>query len=595
MVTTAEAPTSNEVLDNEAKRLANNTRALFNEYMSNITSTRSELYRQLLDPRRDLDSECGYLEEITLDDYGKMYDREGVGQRVVSVWPDECWIQDPQIDENEDSEDTPFEVAWKHLEERLNLFHYMHRADELSGIGAFGAILLGLNDGRPLSEPVPGIIPSGPKAGQRSGSTDVKDDPAAPASAPRTSKLKLNFVRVFDQRSIAVDQYETDETSPRYGQPLAYNVTLVNPNHIVASSGAGAVPLDRKDTRVHWTRVIHIADNRKSNEVFGTPRQQAVWNRLMDIRKLLGGSAEMFWKGAFPGFSFETHPELGEVDIDQEALRKEFAEFSNGLNRFLATSGITAKSLAPQVADPENHVLIQIRAIAIQVGVPWRQLLGSEQAQLASEQDRDNLNKRITRRRQKYLSPWVVRPFVDRLITLGVLPTPTGASRVDETQEEGSQEPTTARPGETEQERRDRVRAKTRPDPEMVEEEMSTVLPDVEELTDVGSYPYSVNWPDLEEASPLDKATWAQTIAQAMALYIQAGAQQLVPEKEFLTKVLGFDEDEAEAMLEAAEAVIEEMEMEQEKEFEQQKELIQAKGPPDPNAPPEPPPQPPPR
>lgn len=583
------SPTTNDVLDNEAKRLANRAQFVFNEYIANLTTTRQELYKRLLDPRRDLDSECGYPNEITLEDYGKMYDREGIGTRVVSVWPDECWVQDPSIDENEDSEDTPFEKAWKMIEERLNLFHYMHRADELSGVGAFGGLLLGFSDGRGLDQPVPGIIPNGPKAGQRQGQDEGNPDPSNPMSSPRNSKLKLNFVRVFDQRSITVADFDTDERSPRFGQPMHYNVILMDPRANVAATGASALlPGEKQHTKIHWTRIVHIADNRKSNEVFGTPRMQAVWNRLMDLRKLLGGSAEMFWKGAFFGLSFETHPELGEVDIDYDKLRNQFAEFANGLNRFLATTGMSAKSIAPQVADPQNHIMAQMQAIAVQIGVPWRQFIGSEQAQLASGQDRDSLNKRIKRRREKYLSPQIVRPVIDRLITVGVLPTPTGMSRAEPEGEDVEQ----GQPTGEEEERRDRVRPRSRPDPEQVEQEVEEVLGD-EELTDVGSYPYSVNWPEIEETSTEEKALWVDAVVKAIAQYIQSGAAQLIPEKEFLTKVLDFDEDEAEAMLAAAEAVIEEMEIEKEQEFEQQKELMAAKsggGEDDDNAPPPQPP-----
>ena len=52
-------------------------------------------------------------------------------------------------------------------------------------------------------------------------------------------------------------------------------------------------------------------------------------------------------------------------------------------------------------------------------GVPYRILVGSEEAKLASSQDKRTWNERVQKRRDNYLTPMVVRPFVDRLIALG--------------------------------------------------------------------------------------------------------------------------------------------------------------------------------
>lgn len=509
-------PTVNEEkqrLDNEAKALANQSKVLFNELISNVVTTRTKLLNQLLDPRRDLNAECGYSDEIGLESYKTMWEREGMGARVVSIWPEECWSQDPEIVETEDSEDTEFETAWKSLEERYNLYHYLQRIDELSGIGEFGILLLGFDDGKNLDQPLTGIVVSGPKTGQR-----VEN--WKPAKTPR-----LTFVRAFDQTHVNVSELDTDKKSPHFGKPKYYEVNLSDPSQYAE----GASDIGQK-TKVHWTRVIHVCDNRTNSETFGTPRMKKVWNRLLDLRKLLGGSAEMFWKGAFPGYSFETQPELGDVQIDVEALREEFAEFSNGLNRFLATSGITAKSLEPQVASPEAHVMVQLNMIATTIRVPLRILLGSEQAQLASEQDRNTFDRRIKVRREKYLSPWLIRVLIDRLILIGVLPEPVG--------------------DESNQNRFD------------------------SEVSEIGSFAYSVKWPEVQEQTPKDKAEWAKVIIEVVARYIQSGANQLLPEREFLILILDFDPDEVDAILEAAEERV--AELDEKSHEEAQKEIDRA-------------------
>ena len=471
---------------------------IMSEYVSNLTSSRMEMARKLMDPRRDLNTECGYPETITLEEYQQMFDREGIGTRVVGVWPEETWTQDPSIKDNEEADDTEFEKRWKALEKGHNLFHYMHRVDELSGIGAFGVALIGLDDGLTLDKPITGITLNGPDTGKKTG------EPV---------ERRMTFCRVFGQSSVSIDSVVDDVTSPRHGLPEYYMINLATSKNY-ASTDPAPTTIQGDPTKVHWTRVIHVADNRKSSEVFGVPRQQTVWNRLLDIRKLAGGSAEMFWKGAFPGISFETHPELAGMQVDVESMREEFAEFANGLNRFMATSGFTANALAPVVADPEPHIMIQIRLIAMSIRVPWRVLLGSEAAQLASDQDRQNFDKRIQNRRTKYVTPWIIRPFVDRLILLGVLP-----------------------------------------EPETDEEDI---------VAEYGHFAYDVDWPELQEAKPKDKAEVAKVIIETVARYIQSGANLLIPEKTFLMKFLDMDEDEADAILDEVEDLISSMDDEDE-------------------------------
>jgi len=50
--------------------------------------------------------------------------------------------------------------------------------------------------------------------------------------------------------------------------------------------------------------------------------------------------------------------------------------------------------------------------------------MGSEQGELASSQDTRTWNGRLKKRQEDYISPLVIRPVIDRLIEIGVLPTP---------------------------------------------------------------------------------------------------------------------------------------------------------------------------
>lgn len=439
--------------------------------VANVYMARTELLRQLIDPRRDINAECGYPagSYINPSIYMEMYDREPVAARVVEILPKESWQIQPMVYESDDSaEITPFEQAWDDLgksirgehswyrqEEGNPVWEYLRRVDELSGIGQYGIILLGLSDNPDLSQPVKGVIEKGsaPIAPQpwdpsqqpdRSPNVSIRTNseasaPAGPYSfynltinkelqdrAKAAGKLKLLYLRCFPEYLAQITQFESNPSSPRYGQPTMYAVTLNDPR--VQSTGIG---LNLATVNVHWTRVIHIADlshQASPSEVLAIPRMRPVLNRILDLRKLYSGSAEMYWKGAFPGMVLETHPQLGgDVNIDHTRLRSMMEEFTNGLQRYMSLMGMSARTLSPQVVDPTSQIQVHLEAICIKLGIPKRIFMGSERGELASSQDDGQWNDRIKERQSGYITPRIIIPFIDRLIMLGILPTPDKA------------------------------------------------------------------------------------------------------------------------------------------------------------------------
>ena len=433
----------------------------FRDAVHNTLTTRSAWLTKLLDPRRDINEECGYPDDVTKQQYRLLYDREGIAKRVVEIWPEECWVVKPSIVESEDAEETEFEKAWIELEKEKHLFHYLNRIDKMSGIGRFGILLLGINDNvEELSEPVKGL------------------DAAGKAEGKEKNEYEIIYIRAFDESLVEIDSVEQDITNPRYGQPLIYSVK----QELETSSSNPSQTI-----KVHWTRIIHIADNRETSEIFGTPRLQVVYNRVYDLRKILSGSGEMFWKGAFPGLSIEVNPQAGNVTVDAAATRTTMDNYMNGLQRYLLLENMQAKSLAPQVADPGDHVKSQLENIAITIGVPKRIFFGAEQAKLASEQDAKTWNKRVGLRQNEYLSPMVVSPLVDRLIALGALPEPAQG--------------------------------------------------------------YSVEWPDLNNISDEDRAKVAEMKTKALALYVSGNVEMIIPPAEYLHMIHGMELDEVEEVM----------------------------------------------
>jgi len=459
------------------------------------STQRADWLRRIFDPRRDINTECGYPDIIVSLAYRIMYDRE-LGRRVVNVFPEETWKQFPVIYEDEDAaNETPFEQDLDALEKRHHLLHYLQRADELSGVGHYGVILWGLSDGLSMSQPVAGCE-------SWEESTGGMKTAAVPVLNEQRQKRRVLFIRVLDESLVSVADYETNQNSPRYGMPNNYLITLADPNRV--SDQQTATPPDLNKMRVHWSRVTHVADNRKTSEVMGTPRQEPVWNRLCDLRKVLGGSGEMFWKGGFPGISLETNPGLENIQLDVAATRRMMDDYQNGLQRYLALENMTAKSLAPQIADPTQSFEVQIKAICVTLGVPYRVFMGIEEGVVSGDQATKAWAERLRNRQARYVTPMIINPVIQRLIDYGVLAP-------------------TAKPGG-----------------------------------------WTTEWPDLLIMTPEEKAKVAGLVTDALSKYLQGGVDTLVPPLQYLTQVCGMQDETARAVLEAAVEHIEDVEDDEE-------------------------------
>jgi hypothetical protein len=179
------------------------------------------------------------------------------------------------------------------------------------------------------------------------------------------------------------------------------------------------------------------------------------------------------------------------ASLDIDSVKEQLKLYFEGLQRYIGLEGgVSAKSLAQQIADPTGHMDIQLKLVALSLGVPYRVLLGTEEAKLASVQDKRTWNGRIARRQKSYLTPMLIRPFVDRLVSLGVLPTPEQ---------------------------------------------------------------YVVNWPDLNATTDDDKAKVALNRTDAFAKYVQGGVDVLIPPREYLTVVQKMSDKEVDNILGAAE------------------------------------------
>ena len=431
--------------------------------MTSAIVGRSTLFSKMgyqYDGDRDVYRALGYPETINFDDYNAKYARHDIAKAVINRPADATWRGDFDVLEASDDEDTALETAWDALYKRLKLKSVFNRADKLSGIGTYGVLFLGFDDARTeldLKKPV-----------------------------QKNASRKLLYVKPLSQDSAAINTKEENNSSDRYGLPTEYNITI--------NMGSGA----SKTVAVHHTRIVHIIRGQMESEIDGEPELESVYNRLIDLEKLVGASAEMFWRGGRPGYQAEVDPEYQLTAETEATLQDQIDEYEHNLRRILTAQGMKLNPLAMQIADPANHVDIQLQMISAVKGIPKRILTGSELGELASSQDRNNWFDLIETRREEFAEPQIIRPFVDRCIEYGALPA-------------------------------------------------------------AGEEGYSVSWPDLRSPSDKDKADVGAVRAQALNSYASnAAAESVVPVEAFFSYFLGLDEDAIEHINQQREAALDE-------------------------------------
>lgn len=330
---------------------------------------------------RDLYEVMGYPRHLDPEQYVQAYLRQDIAGRILDAFPDATWREPPAMLGGE-----TFTADWKALEKRFNIWRAFHRLDRLMGMGHYGVLLLGLDGGEPTYKPAQG------------------------------SDYNLIYLQPHSERTAQITQWEDNPTSARFGLPKMYRITTgVN----WTGSGAG-----QKSINVHHSRVIHVAERALEDISIGTPRLERVFNRLMDLDKLLGGSAEMYWQNVAMMMALISNGETPLEPEDAADMKDQLEEMQNQLRRFLTLQNVDAKNLAPglQGASPGEHIEWQLKIVAGAVGIPQRLLIGNEAGELASSQDETSWESRVAERREQLAGPSIVEEFVKRGERLGFLP-----------------------------------------------------------------------------------------------------------------------------------------------------------------------------
>src|SRR3990167_980663 len=379
------------------KAITNEERATLTNLLSSAL-TRAQLARNMggtqFDGQRDLYAVLGYNSDPDFGDYLAAYERDDIAARIIDAKPESTWRRRAILSEDSEPDSfTEFEMAWNKLVKKRRVFHYLERVDKLAGIGEYGALLIGTDDVR------------------------TEEDFERPMAKLRKGVDSIIYLAPLTEASASIASFDVNPASPHFGLPEVYEVD------IAALTDSGQVGISNKKIPVHWTRMIHVAEGLTENDYQGTPRLRPVLNRLYDVAKIAGGSAETFWQAAKRVMVLQAKEGYSAVD-DDDALTAMMDELIHGLRRVIDLQGYEAKMLETEQVKPDESFRVALALISSATGIPQRILLGSEQGKMASTQDEVNWNGRIADRQINHAEPMVLRPFIDRMILFGGLPRP---------------------------------------------------------------------------------------------------------------------------------------------------------------------------
>lgn len=332
--------------------------------------------------------EFGFPDTIGKEDLVKLWRRGGIAFGAIEKIVGNCWTSNPELvedgEEEEASEQTPWEKA---TAEVLNGAFWLAfaEADKRRLVARYAGLVLRIADGRPFDQPVTS------KSAQLRGVIPVWSTALKPVT------------------------FNTDQTSDDFGQPTIWEYTTSRPDGTVGQR-----------VNVHADRVFILGDWASDAVGFLEPS----YNNFVNLEKVSGGSAEGLLKNSARqlNLNFDKGVDLNNIaamyGVPLSELRDQFQsvarDLSVGNDTLLVTQGATSQPLVADVPDPKGAWEINVSEAAAGTNIPQRILVGNQSGERASSEDRKEFNATCQSRREKTLSPEILRLAV-RLQRFGVL------------------------------------------------------------------------------------------------------------------------------------------------------------------------------
>lgn len=343
-------------------------------------------------------ADFGYPDQVQFTDTFNAYCRNPLARAAVDktigkTWEDNPFLQEFQRDgtQSGDQGETKVEADIRQRFADLRVWQHLAECDRRGLVGAYSGLILRLADSRPFREPVQ-RVPGG----------------------------TLGLVEVIPawEGQLTVSQWDTNETSPSYGQPLMFQFSE-------AAVGDQKQP---RQFEIHPDRIIIWS---KDGTLNGRSALEPGYNALLDMEKIRGGGGEGFWKNAKSGLALEIAPETKISDMAQamgvavedvvDKIGDQVTDFNRGFDSHLMMAGMKAVPMQVTLPSPEHFFAVAAQSFAASWSIPMKVLIGSQTGERASTEDSEEWAKVNMARRTNQAIPSIMG-FVNRLERFGILP-----------------------------------------------------------------------------------------------------------------------------------------------------------------------------
>lgn len=345
-----------------------------------------------MDSTRNTWAQFGYPTDITFDMYMGAYLRQPAAHALIERMLGKCWSKTPEICELRDGDEsasdrqaTPWEkeVAKLFRDKKIRLWDCIKDTDRMNMIGRYAGLIMRIADGATLD------MPAG------------------------SGKL-VEAVPCYESQ-IKVTAWGTDPNSADFGKPTmcqfrSSEQRLKNPEMAAPEEWAN----------IHPSRIIFLAEGAPVGKWWeGVPFLQACYNKLIDLEKISGGSADAYKKNSAMKVALEygeatspydairaAYPDAKPAEV-REKLDESVSKVTSGQDSVIVMQNGKANQLQAQMIDPTGSWTIAANEAAASQQIPFTILFGQQTGRLASDQDQSDFAKVASSRRADVLTPFI--------------------------------------------------------------------------------------------------------------------------------------------------------------------------------------------
>ena len=331
------------------------------------------------DTLHQIELDYGYPDALTFEMFWNMYRRFGIAKNVVELPVDIGWGDNPKVE--------GFGTDLDVLIDDLNLWQRLKGVDIRQRVGRYAGLFMRVRDNqKPDTELMP-----------QSGVGALMD-----------------IIPLYEGQ-LEVDSIDSDPMSETYGLPVMYRFK---------GGGVGSRNTKNNDSfNIHPSRLVMCAEGSDNGGIHGIPALESCYNSLMDLRKIIGGGAEGFYKNAAQSVVFKLMDAASAMSNKEllDKFNEHWDDFSqNRARRGLWTPGLDPKTLDSNLSIPKEFFAVALNDVASASKIPATLLIGQQTGRLASDEDSRHFLSMLNSRRMNFQTE-LVRNVLDWCIKYRIL------------------------------------------------------------------------------------------------------------------------------------------------------------------------------